>query len=94
MTQGNELLPYDDLVEIFEAALARALSGSVMPPSPALPDGPLISALIEIAHAVREGLPTNYLVSRACSHFAQLAARQDEAAEPAPAEAQHLKAIS
>lgn len=88
----DRLASYDELLREFKVALNRVLSGSTMPPGRALPDGPLTSALLEIAYAAREGRPTNYLVSRACFQFAQFAAAY-EAKAPA-ATGRHLKVVT
>jgi len=82
---------YDQLLREFKLALARVLSGSIMPPGTAIPDGPLTLALLDIAYAVRNGQPTNYLVSRACFQFSRVAA----ASEPEGSSASRsLKAAS
>lgn len=83
---------YDELLREFKIALGRVLSGSIMPPGRGIPDGPLTSALLDIAYAARDGRPTNYLVSKACFEFAQFAAAQ-EATTPVVATVQHLKEV-
>jgi hypothetical protein len=82
---------YDQLVREFKVALNRALSGSVLPPGTAIPDGPLTLALLDIAYAARDGQPTNYLVSRACFRFSQFVAAHKSEAPPPPT--RHLKAV-
>lgn len=64
---------YDEMLAEFKVALNRALSGSVLLPGTAIPDGPLTFALLDIAYAARAGQPTGYLVSRACFQFARVA---------------------
>ena len=83
---------YDELLREFKIALSRVLSGSVMPPGNAIPDGPLTLALLDIAFAVRGGQPTNYLVSRACFEFSKFAATFEEIEPQSPA--RHLRAVS
>lgn len=82
---------YDELLREFKLALNRALSGSIMPPGTAIPDGPLTLALLDIAYAARNGQPTNYLVSRACFQFSQVAAASESEAANATAP---MKAVS
>jgi hypothetical protein len=82
---------YDALLRDFKIALGRVLSGSVLPGN-GIPDGPLTLALLDIAFAVRDGQPTNYLVSRACFEFSKFAATFDEI-EP-ESRARHLGAVS
>jgi hypothetical protein len=82
---------YDQLLREFKVALNRALSGSVLPPGTAIPDGPLTLALLDIAYAARDGQPTNYLVSRACFQFSQFVATHES--EESPSTTRHLKAV-
>lgn len=88
---SHQVSSYDELLGEFEVALDRALSGSVLPPGAAIPDGPLTLALLDIAYAARAGQPTDYLVSRACFQFARSAAAHPP---PTPPTAQqHLRAV-
>jgi hypothetical protein len=82
---------YEELLAEFKVALNRALSGSVLLPGTALPDGPLTLALLDIAYAARDGQPTNYLVSRACFQFAQVAATGEPKVPPTTR--RHLRAV-
>lgn len=92
MADRNQSPTYEELLHEFKVALNRVLSGSVLPPVNALSDAPLTLALLDIAHAARNGLPTNYLVSRACFLFSKFAADQ-EAKPPLAASARHLKRV-
>ncbi|WIM88007.1 hypothetical protein PT015_00265 [Candidatus Mycobacterium wuenschmannii] len=71
-------LSYDDLVHVFKVALNRVLAGGIMPPITVLADARLTLALLGVCHAVRNGRPTPYPVSRACAAFAEFAAQHDK----------------
>lgn len=72
-------LSYDELLDVFKDALARVLSGTVLPPSCGVFTVPLTLALLDIVHAVREDRATEDLVARACGEFAKFAADQGTA---------------
>jgi hypothetical protein len=82
---------YEELLHEFKVSLSRVLSGSILPPGTAIPDGPLTLDLLDIAYAARNGQPTNYLVSRACFQFAKFA-RTLEPKVPSGT-ARHLKVV-
>ena len=85
MTRRHQSPSYDELLREFKVALNRVLSGSVLPPVDAISDAPLTVALLDIAYAAREGLPTNYLVSRACFLFSRFAATAEAESPLTPA---------
>jgi hypothetical protein len=82
---------YEELLHEFKISLSRVLSGSVLPPGTGIPDGPLTSALLDIAYAARDGQPTNYLVSRACFQFTKVAASLEP--KTPPSTPRHLKVV-
>jgi hypothetical protein len=82
-------LSYEELLRAFKEAINSVLAGAVLPPISALFDVPLTLALLDVAHAVREERPTEYLVARACAAFATYAA--DYEARQAPQEARVLR---
>lgn len=84
-------LSYEELLRAFQAAINRVLSGAVLPPICALFDVPLALALLDVAYAVREERPTQYLVARACAAFAEYAA-DEEARRSKDAQVQQFEA--
>lgn len=85
---------YEELLRAFKEAINTVLSGAVLPPITGLFDVPLTLALLDVAHAVREERPTQYLVARACAAFVAYAADEEETTGSKDARAQHINGTS
>lgn len=83
-------LSYEELLAAFKEAINCVLVGGVLPPVSALFDVGLTLALLDVAYAVREERPTQYLVARACAAFATYAAEEEAAHGSKDARAQHI----
>jgi hypothetical protein len=92
MGHDDPPLPYPALARAFKEAINSVLAGAVLPPISAMFDPPLTLALLDVAYAVREERPTQYLVARACAAFATYAADQETRHAPQGARLRHIEA--
>lgn len=86
-------LSYDEMLDVFKSALSHVLSGNLLPHDTAIFNVPVILSLLDIAHAARQGRPTETLVTRATETFAAYAADfAVEPGQPAPRSAAYARA--
>lgn len=76
---------YEDLSNIFKAALDRALSGDALPQDCTAFGTNVVLALLDVTHAARHGRSTVGPVMRACGEFATYAADAEAAQRSAAA---------
>jgi hypothetical protein len=94
MVYNDASSSYENLLQAFKQAINTVLSGAVLPPVSPLFDVRLTLALLDVAHAVREERPTQYLVARACAAFTTYVADAEAKQRSEEAQGQRLKAAT
>jgi hypothetical protein len=84
MAEAAALPPYEQLVRTFKDVLGRAMYEGGLPPTGSPFDPVTIQAVGHIAYAIRDGRPTDELVTKACHAFANYAAQVDAAQQAEP----------